>query len=407
MMQLVNHSPAWLIEICRFLFFGAAGTLLYVWVLYPLVLAILPARRARPRITCQEAEPTAATAPPISLVVSAYNEEGAIEAKIGNFLQSDYPGRSELLIASDGSSDRTVAIASRFISDRVHLFAEVTNRGKGAALSRVLPLVRGEIVVFSDATSIFSRDALNHLIAPFADPEVGLVTGSVQVQGNHVAGMYRRYENLLEKLEARGGSISTAHGCIYAMRRSLLHDHDPTLTDDFVQPILVTLQGSRVAVAPQAVCYESFSPDRTVQFQRQVRMVALASSVYFRFVPALLLTRQWRLLFVLTSHKFLRWLTVPVMVPLVLATVLLVGSSPLFTLALGAEALSAALVALGALFARAGIENRTVLFWDFIEMNFAASVGIAKSIAGRVPSSWSTSSRPLPNRETARASVTR
>ena len=131
MMQLVNHSPAWLIEICRLLFFGAAGTLLYVWVLYPLVLAILPARRARPRIDLQEAEPTAATAPPISLVVSAYNEEGAIEAKIRNFLQSDYPGRSELLIASDGSSDRTVAIASRFISDRVHLFAEVTNRGRG------------------------------------------------------------------------------------------------------------------------------------------------------------------------------------------------------------------------------------------------------------------------------------
>ena len=230
--------------------------LLYVWVLYPLVLAILPARRSRPRTGCQEAEPTV-TAPSISLVVSAYNEEGAIEAKIRNFLQSDYPGRSELLIASDGSSDRTVEIASRFISDRVHLFVEATNRGKGEALSWVLPLVRGEIVVFSDATSIFSRDALNHLIRPFADPEVGLVTGSVQVRGNRVAGLYRRYENLLEKLEARGGSISTAHGCIYAIRRSLLHDHDPTLTDDFVQPILVTLQGARVAVAPDAVCYES------------------------------------------------------------------------------------------------------------------------------------------------------
>jgi len=231
-MQIATSSSTWLIEICRLMFLGTAGTLLYTWVFYPLVLAILPSRRPRSCVDSEDAS-SAEPYPFVSLVIAAYNEEDAIQAKITNFLESSYPGRSELLIVSDGSTDRTVEIASRFIGERVRLVAESTNRGKGASLARVLPLAQGEIVVFSDATSIFSHDALNHLIRPFADPDVGLVTGSVKVQGNKVAGLYRRYEDLVERLEAPGGAISTAHGCIYAIRHSLLHDHDEKLTNDF------------------------------------------------------------------------------------------------------------------------------------------------------------------------------
>jgi cellulose synthase/poly-beta-1,6-N-acetylglucosamine synthase-like glycosyltransferase len=405
-MQIATSTSPWLIEVCRIIFFGAAGTLLYAWIFYPVVLAILPSRRSWSRVVSEDGPPPEPY-PFLSLVIAAYNEEDAIEAKIRNFLESSYPGRSELLIVSDGSTDRTVEIASRYISERVRLFAESINRGKGASLARALPLARGEIVVFSDATSIFSVDALNHLILPFADPAVGLVTGSVKVVGNEVAGLYRRYEDLVEKLEAHGGSISTAHGCIYAIRRSLLHDHDQKLTNDFVQPILVNLQGARVAVASQAACYEPFSPDRTVQFERQVRMVALASLVYFRFLPALLLGKQWRLLFVLTSHKFLRWLTVPMLLAVVLATTVLAGTSPLFSVALGAEILLAATALVGAILTRAGIRSLAGLFWEFIELNFAACVGVARSIAGQVPFRWSTTTRPLPSTDAARARVSR
>ncbi len=404
-MQPLNITSHWLIEITQFVFFAAGGTLLYVWALYPVVLAILPSRPGS-KVPFNE-DSSHDNYPPISVVIAAYNEEDSIEGKIRNFLESSYPGRSELLIVSDGSTDRTVEIASRYISSRVRLFAESTNRGKGAALARVLPLAQGEIVVFSDATSIFSPDALDHLIQPFADPGIGLVTGSVRVRGNSIAGLYRRYEDMLEKLEARGGTISTAHGCIYAIRRSLLRDHDQKLTNDFVHPILVNLQGDRVAVAPDAACFEPFSPDRAVQFQRQVRMVALASLVYLRFVPALLLTRQWRVLFVLTSHKFLRWMTIPLLGMLVVATLLLARTSPLFTAALAAETLLAAIVVSGAVLTRAGIKSPTSLPWDFIELNFAACMGVAKSIGGQVPFRWTTTTRPLPSRETVRASLSR
>jgi cellulose synthase/poly-beta-1,6-N-acetylglucosamine synthase-like glycosyltransferase len=402
-MDIISTTTAGFFETSETLFFCTAAILLYTWVIYPLVLALLAARRPQSDRRPQEPTPTQGL-PFVSLVVAAYNEETAIVAKIRNFLASSYPGSSELLIISDGSDDRTVELASRFIGPRVRLFVEKTNRGKGPALARILPMVRGQIVVFSDATSIFARDALEHLIWPFLDAQVGLVTGAVQVQGNRVAGMYRRYESVIEKFEACLGCISTAHGCIYAVRRSLLQDHDPTLTDDFLQPILVTLQGAGVVVATKALCYEPFSPDRRVQFQRQVRMVALASVIYFRFVPVLLLTRKWRLVFVLTSHKFLRWLTVPMIVALICFTASLARSSALFTVALEAEGLIAALLAVGALLGRAGIRNPTELVWHFMEINFAALLGLAKSVSGKVPSRWSTCPRPLAASKAARSS---
>ena len=124
------------------MFFGTAGTLLYAWILYPLVLAVLPSRLPRPRVISEDASSTESY-PFISLVIAAYNEEDAIQAKIMNFLENSYPGRSELLIVSDGSTDRTVEIGSRFIGERVRLVAESTNRGKGAALARVLPMAQG------------------------------------------------------------------------------------------------------------------------------------------------------------------------------------------------------------------------------------------------------------------------
>src|SRR5579859_6965550 len=110
-MQLAPSSSLLLTELYRLIFVGAAGTLLYAWVLYPLVLAILPSRRSWSRGVSADGPP-AEPYPYLSLVIAVYNEEHAIHAKITNFLESSYPGRSELLIVSDGSTDRTVAIAS-------------------------------------------------------------------------------------------------------------------------------------------------------------------------------------------------------------------------------------------------------------------------------------------------------
>jgi len=385
-------SSASAIDVARAIFYVAAGLLLYTWLLYPAVLAILPARRS-------PADPASGTTGPrfpfVSVVVAAYNEEDAIESKIRGFLANTYPGQSELLIVSDGSTDRTVEIASRFISSRVRVFGESGRRGKGAALALAEPYARGEIVVFTDATSVFAPHTLTELVRPFEDDRVGLVTGRVQVEGCPIAGLYRHYENVIEHLEQRGGVISTAHGCVYALRRSLWLPHDPRLTNDFFHPIFVNLRGFDVVVAPEAVCVEAYSPEPEIQFSRQVRMVALAAFVYLKYFPVLLHDRKWRSLLILTSHKLMRWFTVPYLVLIGISAARLAGYGTIYTAALGAELLCVAVAAAGALIKDLRKHSRVSFVTDFVTLNVAGTFGLWKACRRQLPTVWETTSTPV------------
>jgi cellulose synthase/poly-beta-1,6-N-acetylglucosamine synthase-like glycosyltransferase len=332
--------------------------------------------------------------PFVSVVVAAYNEEDVIESKIRRFLLDPYPGQSELLIVSDGSTDKTVEIVSRFVSGPVRLFCESGHRGKGAALALTEPYARGEIVVFTDATSVFAPQTLTELVRPFEDDRVGLVTGRVQVEGCPIAGLYRRYEEVIENIEQRGGVISTAHGCVYALRRSLWCPHDPRLTNDFFHPVFVNLRGFDVVVAPEAVCVEAYSPKPEIQFSRQVRMVALAAFVYFKYFPVLLHARKWRSLFILTSHKLLRWFTVPYLVLFGLSAACLVGYETIYTAAFGATLLFFATVVTGALVKRFRIHSRLSLVAEFVTLNWAGTLGFWNACRGHLPTIWETRSTP-------------
>jgi cellulose synthase/poly-beta-1,6-N-acetylglucosamine synthase-like glycosyltransferase len=383
------------------IFYVSAGLLVYSWLLYPMVLAILPVRRRR-------GDPGsgnfASRFPFISVVVAAHNEGDVIESKIQRFLflADAYPGMAELLIVSDGSTDNTVEIVSTFISDRVRLFAESTRRGKGAAIALAVPNTHGEIIIFTDATSIFEEQTLAELIRPFDDDHVGLVTGRVLVEGCPTARMYRHYEEAIEHLEQRGGVISTAHGCVYALRRSLWYQHDPRLTNDFLHPILVNLRGFDVVVAPHAICTEAYSPDPKIQFRRQVRMVALAAFVYFKYLPVLVRARKWRSLFILTSHKLMRWLTIPYLIFFGLAAVRLAGHGAIYTAAFCAESLLVAAVVAGGLANHFSIRSRVSLVTEFVTLNWAGTLGLWKACSGHLPTIWETTSSPAPVATSAR-----
>jgi cellulose synthase/poly-beta-1,6-N-acetylglucosamine synthase-like glycosyltransferase len=385
----------WIIVFFRVVLFCAGAMLIYVWALYPLVLMTLFRRHRLSPAIRGDADPDIQSYPFLSVIVAAYNEEDSIEAKIHNILASRYPGPTELLIGSDGSTDRTADIISRFVNNRVRLYADSNRCGKGEVLLRMLPELRGEIVVFSDATSIYSADALTELVRPFADPRIGLVTGAVRPNGCETASLYRRYENWLETLEARAGVIPTAHGCIYAVRRSLLCHHDPSLTNDFLHPILVNLQGAETAVAPKAQCAESYAPGLRPQFQRQIRVVALAALVYFRCVATLIHARLWRSLFVLTSHKLMRWLTVPLLVLLGLATVCLAGDGGFYRVVMTIQLGFWTLVTSGWLAKRWGFNGQFTFPMQFVVLNWAAALGLWQALRGRAPVAWETTALSL------------
>src|ERR1700737_884145 len=258
-------------------FYSSAGLLAYTYLLYPLVLALLP--RTRNSQYGQKA-PLDATHgwPRVSGIVAAHDEGNTIARTIRKFVESTYSGGSELLIVSDGSTDATASIVGALANERVRLLIQ-TRQGKGAALNLAVPQARGEILVFTDATSMFAPQTVTELVRPFADPRVGLVNGRIRYRQAEIANLYHRYEQMLKLLEVRGGLIATAHGAIYALRRQLWCPRDPRLVNDFFDPIFVNLKGASVALAPRALCFEEFAAK--TQFKRQGRRGGLQRLFFF------------------------------------------------------------------------------------------------------------------------------
>jgi cellulose synthase/poly-beta-1,6-N-acetylglucosamine synthase-like glycosyltransferase len=370
----------------RAIFYIAFGLLLYCYLFYPVLLLILPAGRRSVQPDRRAASAKPVQWPFISVLVTAYNEQAVIADKIRNFLACGYPGPGEMVLVSDGSTDDTVRITSEFACDRVRVFAHRDRRGKTAAINETFERTRGKIVVFSDANAFFAPGALTELVRPFTDPAIGLVTGVTDYLGGPIGSAYQRYEQMLKQLEARSGTIATADGAIYAMRRELWQKHDQTLIQDFLHPILVTLQGAKATIAPGAVCFEQFSLGN--EFRRQIRMVSCAAAVYMRFLPRLIKTRRWRSLLVLTSHKMFRWLTAPLLALIILATVRLAPAGGVYRFALMGEALFCALALVGRLAENLGLGERMSFVYQFVVLNCAAALGLYRCIAGRIPVVW-------------------
>lgn len=257
------------------LFWLSAGMIVYVYLGYPLVLAALQVFAPR-RIQSPQIQPS------VSILIPVYNEAEVIAAKISNTLALDYPNNLlEIVIASDGSTDNTPALARSCLqgNNRIRLVEFPANRGKLAVLNDVVPQLRGEIVVFSDASAMLAANSLSELVAAFSDPKVGAASGVYRISSHEGASLgpqedlYWEYETSLKKLESRLGVLTGAHGAFYAIRRSL-YPFPPigTINDDFLIPTSVLRQGYRIAYQTSAVAFDDAR--HTEGFQRRVRIAA-------------------------------------------------------------------------------------------------------------------------------------
>jgi cellulose synthase/poly-beta-1,6-N-acetylglucosamine synthase-like glycosyltransferase len=328
----------------------------------------------------------APAAPSLSIIVAAYNEERCIAQKIENFLSRRYSGDAELIVVSDGSCDRTAEIAESMTSERVRVIRQPERRGKGVAVNAGAELARGEVLVFTDANAMFAPDALENVARPMRDKSIGLVTGVSRYPGETIGSAYQRYEQMLKGLESRLGVVAGADGALYAMRRELFKPLDPALINDFVHPILTSIAGAQSVMARDAFVLEEFSA--AGEFARQVRMVSQAALVYFRLLPELIKQRRWRSIFVLTSHKMLRWLTAPLIAIGVFATVPLAQDGGFFRAVLGLEILFAIVAAIGWIATRRGTDGKATIAYQFVALNCAQAVGLWRCFAGEVPVLW-------------------
>jgi len=255
--------------VVRALFWGSASLIVYTHAGYPLVLALLARTRpGKPR-------PSPPAAPPrVSLIVAAYDEEQVIEDKVRNALALEYPReRLELIVASDGSTDRTVELARATGADVV---LDLPNGGKVHAQDQGVERASGEILAFSDANTTLEPDALTRLVEPFADPEVGYVCGQVRFDpaGPNQEGAYWRYEVRIRELESLLAGVTAGNGGLYATRRESYIVVDPRMGHDLSFPFNMVKRGWRALYEPRARAHEKTTPDNRAEGQRKRRMMS-------------------------------------------------------------------------------------------------------------------------------------
>lgn len=260
--------------ITKILFWSAIGFIAYTYFFFPLMTLL---RGLFWRTPIQQAKIT----PSVSLIIAAYNEAQNIAAKIDNSLALDYPREKlEIVIASDGSTDGTDEIVRRYASQGIRLLS-LPRRGKAPALNAAVAAANGEVLVFSDANSMYAPDAIQALVRPFADPEVGGVAGN-QVylkekrHGAASAGehSYWNYDRKLKQFQSEAGNTISATGAIYAIRRSLFQTVPSGVTDDFTISTGVIAQGMRLVFAADAVAYEPVAGTGSREFSRKVRVIS-------------------------------------------------------------------------------------------------------------------------------------
>src|ERR1051325_10333120 len=216
------------------IFWLSAGALLYTYVGYPILIAMISS--VWPRKVLR-----ASYEPSVTIVITAYNEERALASKLENTLALDYSrDLLEIMVASDCSTDRTDDITRSFESKGVILHRQTLRLGKTAAQNAAVEKARGEIILFSDATSLCDPDVLKKILPSFADETVGCVGGRLiyvdpgDTRIGRGAKSYWGYETFLKKHESRACSLIGVSGCLYAVRRNAYVPLYPEACSDFL-----------------------------------------------------------------------------------------------------------------------------------------------------------------------------
>jgi len=299
------------LSLFAFIFWSSVLLVVYVYLGYPLLAGAL-GRLVRRKVWA--AEP-GAHLPTVTVIIPAYNEGGSIEATVRNKLTQDYPPEKlNVIVVSDESEDGTDEIVTGIGDARVRLVRQVPRAGKTSGLNLVLPEATGEIVVFSDANSMYGPETIQLLVSNFADPQVGYVTGRMvyKAPDGSLSGegcsAYMNYENKLREFETNLGSIVGVDGGVDAIRREIYTPMRADQLPDFVQPLAVREQGHRVVYEPRALLYEDALADTEDEFRMRVRVSLRAFHALKDMRGLLNPFRHGLFAWQLVSHKVLRYM---------------------------------------------------------------------------------------------------
>ena len=342
------------------LFWVSAFVVLYVYVGYPLLLALWARLAGRRRAQSPGSRST--WTPPVTVVIAARNEGRRLAARLENLFASDYPrDRMQVIVASDGSTDDTCRVVEAFGS-RVECL-DLAASGKAAALNAAVARAAHPVIVFADARQRFAADAIRRLVNRLADPDIGAVSGELVIKSDESTigdgiGAYWRYEKWLRRCEAVVGSTIGVTGAIYAMRRELWTPLPAdAILDDVMTPMRVVLEGHRVVFEERARAYDVASPDPETEMRRKVRTLAGNFQLLAR-QPRLLVPGLNPVWIQFMSHKVGRLVVPYALVALFVSSAFLARQALVYGVALIGQAVFYALAAYGAQVAAADQPGR-------------------------------------------------
>jgi cellulose synthase/poly-beta-1,6-N-acetylglucosamine synthase-like glycosyltransferase len=356
---------------------------------YGMLLWLLSRFRSRPRLKDESHLPTA------TLIIAAYNEEDAIEQKLRNVFDLDYPrDKLDVIVGSDASSDGTDEIVRQWPGERLQLLRVEGRLGKTAVQNACAQRARGEILVFTDATTVLDRASLRKMLVNFADPAVGCVGARLiyrninQSQVGKGGTRYWEYETQIKVWESQVNSLIGVSGCYYAVRAEIYEPIAPDLISDFAIALDTVRKGCRAQFEPLALCYEDTLAEGATEISMRIRV---AVRTYYALWARRALLNPFRygfFSFQLWSHKILRYLVGPMALVALASNLLLVDGGPYLAILAGQLTFYAA-ASVGFLDHKAkGRRGLMALPYYLIVVNYAAMVALARFLRGQSVIVW-------------------
>lgn len=367
----------------------ALFVLLYTYFAYPILIALCA--RVRPMQVAKDPE----YSPMVSAIIPVYNAKEYIAPKLDSLLALDYPSEKlEIILLSDCSDDGSDALIEEYATrypGKIRLLRAETRSGKPSAINAMRREATGEVLLMTDIRQELHPECLRELVTHLADPNIGAVSGNLELRGAVGAGFYWKYEKWIRQSEAGFRSLVGVTGAIYGIRAADLPDLPIGITlDDMWVPMRLRLQGKRIAFAKNAIAYdEAFDDDK--EFGRKTRTLA-GNYQLFAVLPKLLLPLVNPSWFETFSHKILRLVCPWALIALALLSGLSVAASPYggatwqyyVMLVLAAGQVGFYLLAFaGKRLGKLGNIART-----FVIMNYAALVGLWKFVSGGQKITW-------------------
>ena len=370
-------------------FLIALALIVYTYVGYPVLLYLLNHLFGKP---VRAAE----ILPKLSIIIAAYNEESDMARKLDETLGLDYPKeKMEIIVASDCSSDRTDDIVRSYKARGVILHRRPKRLGKTSAQNHAVEIASGEILIFSDATTYYEKDALRKIVRSFADPQVGAVTGNVIYVDRSTtdiglgARSYWGYEFFIKQGESRLGSLLGVCGCLYGVRRSHYRPLDEDMSSDFVIASEIYLQGLRVIYDPEALSSEDTNQRGREEFHMRVRIIEQTMSALYRYRQVLNPFRHGMYALQMLSHKVMRYVVPFLLVIALGANALLMPANDFFQYLFFAQAIFYASALAGWIAEKLAIRLGVLAIpYYFVLANVASLVAFLKFLGGESQVTW-------------------